>query len=651
MIQFLGLGQIVFVIAIFTVMSNSRDLFAQEGSQTMDAAARKAFDQGEIELNKGNPAGAITLLKTAVRIKPANGLYHHRLGKAFLAAEKQGEMWIHLRKAANLEHGNDEFAGDFMRMWQYFDQKGAFNCGKPAEVVLKALGEPDVRVENDQMKRWVYGFNAVDFAQNQVFRIVDLRGFTSEAALEIENVHVKTDPKQWQVAHHTLSRRHDNLELTRNGEPIQQWKELFSKQRFPMMSSTDATVKGMADSMHESLKRTYPNIHFVILSETPTSIVYHWRTTPTKSRPAEHEVAKIIKGKKDFYRVAYVKKTEKLADAEFKKWSKVIGDAKLTPRTMNSNVNASQSSTSGFTNIKLSSWELGRNLSFAALLRGRHGSDELVKQTLLQVSEHAQTLGINVPAPKALTENAADDTTAAISFLLQDAGKPIYNSLQEKYGDASSALFELATKSTLLSLLYQPGDSTSESLSSAIQRSASKANLDPAIWQPLVEMISAKASIDEVRDSIKTFQDQVSTFVKPGSAKTAETKPVSTKTNKAGTMSQVIELNGSKVAEITTDGEVWIGGNKVGSITVEGEIWVNGVKEGDLTNDGEVWKAGDKIGDITSKGEVWRDGNEVGTIEKDGTIWIGSSHEGKFVGGDPSHAATILFYGFFQFND
>jgi len=113
-------------------------------------------------------------------------------------------------------------------------------------------------------------------------------------------------------------------------------------------------------------------------------------------------------------------------------------------------------------------------------------------------------------------------------------------------------------------------------------------------------------------------------------------------------MTQVIELNGAKVAEVTKDGEIWIGGTKAGSITKDGEIWVSGDKEGDLTADGEVWKAGDKIGDITDKGAAWRDGNQVGTVEKDGTIWIGSSREGTFKGGNPRQAAAILFYGFFE---
>ena len=117
---------------------------------------------------------------------------------------------------------------------------------------------------------------------------------------------------------------------------------------------------------------------------------------------------------------------------------------------------------------------------------------------------------------------------------------------------------------------------------------------------------------------------------------------------KSTSMAQVIHLHGSKVAEVTREGEVWINGDKAGEITAEGEIWVAGEKQGDLTREGEVWKAGEKVGDVTTDGEVWFDGNEVGTVDADGTIWIGSSREGSFTGGHPSQAAVVVFYGFFD---
>ena len=76
---------------------------AQQTSETVATAAKKAFNNGVQQLADGNHTGAITLLKTAVRLHPENGEYHHKLAKAFLAAKKYHETWVHLRKATVLE--------------------------------------------------------------------------------------------------------------------------------------------------------------------------------------------------------------------------------------------------------------------------------------------------------------------------------------------------------------------------------------------------------------------------------------------------------------------------------------------------------------------------------------------------------------------
>ena len=259
------------------------------------------------------------------------------------------------------------------------------------------------------------------------------------------------------------------------------------------------------------MKKSAAFEQFEVLAETPTTITYHWRTKPVAQQKAQHEIAKLIKGQKDFYRVAYVKKTEKLTESEFMKWSKVIGEATLIPRSMNPNVNVPSTESNKF-NVRLASWELGKNLAFAALLRGRHGPDETVKELLLHVSRNSQLLGVTVPAPGPLTDDTSADTASAVQFLLDTAGKPIYNELADKHGDASSALFELGTKSTLLSIMYQPGDSSSKPFASAIQRSARKAELDQAIWQPLVTKIAGKATVDEVHAEIERFQKHMSSL-------------------------------------------------------------------------------------------------------------------------------------------
>ena len=97
-------SQIAIIAAVITsTLLSANPANAQQGSETVATAAKKAFDKGASELESGNHTGAITLLKTAVRIQPENGQYHHKLAKAFLAAKQYHEMWTHLRKATVLD--------------------------------------------------------------------------------------------------------------------------------------------------------------------------------------------------------------------------------------------------------------------------------------------------------------------------------------------------------------------------------------------------------------------------------------------------------------------------------------------------------------------------------------------------------------------
>ena len=148
------------------------------------------------------------------------------------------------------------------------------------------------------------------------------------------------------------------------------------------------------------------------------------------------------------------------------------------------------------------------------MIRGKHGPDDVVKNTLMKVSENAQALDVKVPAPSKLTDDASADTAAAIQFLLKTAGEPIYKSLESQHGTEHAALFELATKSSLLMLLYQPGDSMGASLAVAIERSVKKAKLDQGVCKPLVDKINNKDTPAKIRLEVQQFQTRVAAAIK-----------------------------------------------------------------------------------------------------------------------------------------
>ena len=502
--EFISVHIAVYLAMFFGMLFVSPQPVQQESSQTVSTAAKQAFDRGEQELADGNLTGAITLLKTAVRLQPQNASYQHKLAKCYLAAEKYQPMWIHLRKAAMLDPTNQEYAQDFLRMWRFHDLQGTINVGTPEGIVLKSLGEPDKIVEASDTRRLIYAFMAVDCTEGQdqayaVAKATDLRGLTEDAARAIDRVDVSIDPAKWKVAHHQVSKSSENIEFTTNGEQIQNWSELFSQQRFPGLTRAGGSPSKMFASIRNSLLAIDAAAEVTVISESPNEILYHWVISAKQDNPAQHEIAKIIKGRNDLYRVAYVKKTKRLSPTEFSTWKTIIGNSSLVPVVQ----------PKADSNNRLWSWQLGKNLAFASLLRAQQAPDEAVKSVLLKMSSASQSLKVSIPAPDKLTGDVNADTAAAIEFLLSGAGKPVFNDIQNRFGNEQAALFELAIKSTLLTFLYQPGDSMSQSLATAIKRSAVQADLEESIWQPLLSMVQEEATRAELSDAVKNFQMKV----------------------------------------------------------------------------------------------------------------------------------------------
>jgi hypothetical protein len=83
------------------------------------------------------------------------------------------------------------------------------------------------------------------------------------------------------------------------------------------------------------------------------------------------------------------------------------------------------------------------------------------------------------------------------------------------------------------------------------------------------------------------------------------------------------------VREIT----LWAGGSKYAETSKKGTVWVNSSSVGEIEPESfNVWRGGSKVGEITDSGKIWAGGTIVGYIEEDGDIWDASSKIGEIYG-------------------
>ena len=142
------------------------------------------------------------------------------------------------------------------------------------------------------------------------------------------------------------------------------------------------------------------------------------------------------------------------------------------------------------TNTRLTAWILGSRLSLAALAHDRGVAAKSVPIWLEEARAAAKTLGSSLselpePAP---VGDTAPASRQVINYLLLN-GQSLGSELSQRRGPEESALFEIALKSNILLLLYNPSGTAGSSIAVAISRAAPQGKLPAELWRPLVELL------------------------------------------------------------------------------------------------------------------------------------------------------------------
>ena len=161
-------------------------------------------------------------------------------------------------------------------------------------------------------------------------------------------------------------------------------------------------------------------------------------------------------------------------------------------------------------------WELGNNLSLAALLNAASNDSGLVGRALASAKMNAKNLKINLPELPAKTGDKIKDNAAALYYLLNTTGMPIMKILTETFGAKHAALFELACKTNILILLYDPDGKETAAILGVIDKRHNAAGLPSSTFSGLKRLIAARSGSEEIKKEIFTLQKFVPLFVAAG---------------------------------------------------------------------------------------------------------------------------------------
>ncbi len=144
-------------------------------------------------------------------------------------------------------------------------------------------------------------------------------------------------------------------------------------------------------------------------------------------------------------------------------------------------------------------WLLGSKWSLAALAADRGAPRAEVDKWFNQSQALAHTLGLTLPAlpdPDRYRDGTAAGH-AALDYLFRQ-GQQVGRELLQQYGVGHAALLEMAVKSNMLLVLYEPGSSDASAVSSAIAAAGKRAGLPAKLCQPLLNDLANAASRADV---------------------------------------------------------------------------------------------------------------------------------------------------------
>ena len=165
-------------------------------------------------------------------------------------------------------------------------------------------------------------------------------------------------------------------------------------------------------------------------------------------------------------------------------------------------------------NTRRAAWLLGGKLSLA-VLASELGGDVEDKDAVFEEAQQLAELLSAAPLNLSLSETGSIDNDRPDEILrsLLPLGRQVGREIAKTHGRPQAALFEVAFKSNILLVLYEPDSPLVESVAKALQVGAEKAGLPERLWQPVIRKLAARPEPAEIDEAIFTLHRTVDEYL------------------------------------------------------------------------------------------------------------------------------------------
>jgi len=146
-----------------------------------------------------------------------------------------------------------------------------------------------------------------------------------------ENLAFPLDMKDWQVGHSVGNRSERTTEFVLKGEKIDNWTKLVTMQTFKKSAVSAESVETTVNKKAKQLSAQCPETVWNVIERGPNtnSILYEFRAQNCPPNADQHEIARILDGKYNRFRIAYAAKVKALPPAERDKWIQLLSKASI----------------------------------------------------------------------------------------------------------------------------------------------------------------------------------------------------------------------------------------------------------------------------------------------------------------------------------
>lgn len=287
------------------------DAFAQQGTVRRPKedvkSAKESFAAGQLAVKRQDWQAAYNFFKDAVKNAPRNVEYRYQLALAYEKLKKPANAWYQLRQAVRGKGDHPRSTQRFLYYWSVLAERGAMDVGKTREEVVKLLGKPDKAVKQKNLERCVYGFMSVNFVDDKVYSIINLRGFTDDGFELSDLPNFLPSKKEWVLKQRRMSSHRVDI-IYRHKQDTKKVKTRLVILRFIDGMKRKPTIAEEVKVLKAGLKKSAANLVWVTEHLGDRSARFEYRIPAEGNRQEMHEISKALFGREDIHRISVIRR-------------------------------------------------------------------------------------------------------------------------------------------------------------------------------------------------------------------------------------------------------------------------------------------------------------------------------------------------------